>query len=298
VDSKRSRPGERADAAAWLVESRAWFEALLERGGDESSTPNALAEAMRYALTGGKRLRPALVRMSCRWLGGRDADAELAALAIEHVHAYSLVHDDLPCMDDDDTRHGRPSCHVQFGEAMAVLVGDALLTRAFAYLACGEPRRCAASVACLASAAGHSGMVGGQVLDLTLGADAQSGAIELMHGMKTAALIRAACELGALCAGAGDELARVRAYGENLGLCFQAMDDVLDVTADKAELGKTPGKDAKLQRATLVAVLGVDGARRRAREHAERARVAAVELGGELQPTAIALIDHLLDRRK
>src|SRR5262245_61734781 len=117
----RREPG--ADAAGWLAESRTWFEGLLARAEQPDATPPQLAEALRYALSGGKRLRPTLVRLTCRWLGGRDADAEFPALAIEHVHAYSLVHDDLPCMDDDDWRHGRPSCHVQFGEALAVLVG-------------------------------------------------------------------------------------------------------------------------------------------------------------------------------
>ena len=288
------------DAAAWLASSREWFEALLRESVVELRSPEPLAEALRYALDGGKRLRPTLVRTTCRWLGGTDSDAEIAALAIEHVHAYSLVHDDLPCMDDDALRHGRPSCHVQFGEALAVLVGDALLTRAFALLA-RAPRASAASAKLLASAAGDGGMVGGQVLDLTLQQHATAPQIERMHALKTAALMRAACELGALSAGAregGRELTLVGEFGEALGLCFQALDDVLDVTADQAALGKTPGKDQKLGKATLVAALGLDGARGRARDHAERARVAALELGGESAGLGLALIEHLLDRRR
>lgn len=288
------------DAAAWLASSREWFEATLRESLKELHSPAPLAEALRYALDGGKRLRPTLVRTTCRWLGGTDADAEIAALAIEHVHAYSLVHDDLPCMDDDALRHGRPSCHVQFGEALAVLVGDALLTRAFALLA-PAPRASAASAKLLANAAGDGGMVGGQVLDLTLQRHSTSSQIERMHALKTAALMRASCELGALSAGAregGRELTLVGEFGEALGLCFQALDDVLDVTADQAALGKTPGKDQKLGKATLVAALGLDGARGRAREHAERARVAALELGGESAELGLALIEHLLDRRR
>jgi geranylgeranyl pyrophosphate synthase len=285
----------------WLAEGRAWAEALLVRTlPSEDESPPRLHAAMRYALLGGgKRLRPALARLVCLELGGTEAAVERAAVALELVHTYSLVHDDLPAMDDDALRRGRPTVHVAFDEATAILVGDALLTLAFEHLAEDEHGRELARV--LARAAGSRGMVGGQVLDLFLDSAGGEAGLEVlsdMHRRKTAALLAAACEMGAIGAGA-PVAARTAAaeYGAALGLLFQAVDDLLDVTGDAATLGKTPGKDAALARATVVQALGLDGARDRAAELAVHARERADALcarPGRLREVA----DFVLARRR
>ncbi len=292
------------DIEAWLLESGKWTESLLARFTERDAFgPREISEAMRYALLGGgKRIRPAVVKLVAE--ATREADdeetrrgIEAAAIAIECVHTYSLVHDDLPCMDDDDLRRGRPTTHKVYGEATAVLVGDALLTVAFETLAEGLPQASVAdAVLTLARAAGPGGMVGGQALDLAgegqaLGADAIRG----IHGLKTAELLAAAAELGAIAGGgSGQQRSVCREFGRSLGLAFQAVDDVLDVTGDAATLGKTPGKDAEAQKGTLVAVLGLDGARAEAERHAaEASRLSdAAGLGG----LGLGLIDRLAKR--
>lgn len=286
---------------AWLADTQGWIERELEgRLRRSQGVPPVLAEAMEYAvLGGGKRFRAALLRLVARWQGASDAECAAAACAVELIHAYSLVHDDLPCMDDDDWRRGRPSCHVKFGEANALLAGDALLTKAFEVLAESETARNAAAVVALARAAGDAGMVGGQVLDLGLsGHSAQRGDVERMHALKTGALIAVSAELGAIVAGAGPERrAEAIEWGRSLGRCFQAVDDLLDVTADKAALGKTPGKDAVQDKPTLVAVLGLEATRLYAEEEAERARALARRWGGPFEPTGLQMVDFLLHRR-
>jgi geranylgeranyl pyrophosphate synthase len=274
----------------WLARARSWADAQLERHfaapatdppprGEEGE--RVLAEAMRYAVLGeGKRLRPALALLVCESLGGRPQAVELPAVAVELVHAYSLVHDDLPCMDDDDLRRGRPTCHVRFGEAQAVLAGDALLTKAFEVLARGEGELALEWIRVLARAAGDAGMVGGQSSDLALERGAEAERVRAMHARKTAALIEAAGELGAVSARAGGrERELVRRFARSLGLLFQATDDLLDATGDTATLGKTAGTDDKNQRATLVAALGIEGTEREADRLAAEARAAASELG-------------------
>jgi geranylgeranyl pyrophosphate synthase len=296
ADAKGASP--RVDL--WLKESRVWAEHELERALPEASAyPGRLNEAMRYAVFGGgKRLRPALVRLMCAHFGGQDEDAAPAAVAIECVHTYSLVHDDLPCMDDDDLRRGRPTCHKVYGEALAVLAGDGLLTFAFDVLArSGSHGRDLCAI--LSAGAGPAGMVGGQVLDLepALGRLTREH-VEEIHRLKTAALIAAATEMGACAAGAdrrGRELARQ--YGLALGRSFQAVDDVLDVTGDAATLGKTPGKDAHHGKPTLVAALGLDGARAEARRLAREAERTALELSARPGSLVYDLAAHLADRR-
>lgn len=297
----------RADATSanskvelWLKDSRVWAERELERALPESSLyPARLNEAMRYAIFGGgKRLRPALVRLMCAHFGGRDEDAASAAVAIECVHTYSLVHDDLPCMDDDDLRRGRPTCHKVYGEAMAVLAGDGLLTLAFNILArSGTHGRDLCAI--LSEGAGPGGMVGGQVLDLEEPQAAVTRArVEEIHRLKTAALIAAATEMGACAAGAPrGERDLARAYGLALGRCFQAVDDVLDVTGDAATLGKTPGKDAHLGKPTLVAALGLAGAQAEAGRLAGEAERAASRLSAQPGSLVHDLLGHLLDRQ-
>ncbi|MBS3734797.1 MAG: polyprenyl synthetase family protein [Phycisphaerae bacterium] len=266
----------REDLARWLV---------------PPGTPEALAEATRYAaLNGGKRLRPALVLLSARAAGGSDTDepARRAAVAVELVHTYSLVHDDLPAMDDDDLRRGRASAHVQFGEAMGVLVGDALLTRAFEVLAELGGALSASLAAELARGAGPAGMIAGQVADMGLCAlPAGEAAADYIHARKTAALLRAAARMGGRSAGASDDvLEALGAFGEAMGLAFQLIDDILDVTGSAAQLGKTPGKDADTDKRTSVSELGLDGARRRADALTRRAVAAVAPLGAPAGPLA------------
>ncbi len=236
-----------------------------------------LYEAMRYMVLGaGKKMRPALVLMACEACGGDPKEALPAACAVEMVHTYSLIHDDLPAMDDDDLRHGRPSCHKRFGEAMAILAGDALLTEAFRLLATevADAARAKALVAELAAAAGAVGMVGGQVADLQAERTRSDDdrLLEVIHRRKTAALLTAAVVMGAISADAGEHWIRsLRAYGMHLGMAFQIADDVLDATAPTEVLGKTAGKDAAAGKLTFVKLFGVEAARRRARAEADRA---------------------------
>jgi geranylgeranyl pyrophosphate synthase len=285
----------------WLRETQGWIERELEthlRRGRER-VPAPLDDALEHAaLGGGKRLRAALVRLVGTALGAEDEACARPAVAVELIHAYSLVHDDLPCMDDDDWRRGRPSCHVRFGEANALLAGDALQTAAFEALAGGDPRRALPSIAALARAAGAAGMVGGQALDLSMsGADVELDAVERMHALKTGALIAVSAELGAIAALAPESgRAAAREWGEAVGRCFQAVDDLLDVTSDKQALGKTPGKDAAQRKPTLVAALGLEGARRHAEAQARRARELAEGLGGGRE-LAVQLVDWLSRRR-
>ena len=226
------------------------------------------------------------------------ADAVRPAIAVEMVHTYSLVHDDLPCMDDDDMRRGQATVHKKWDEATAVLAGDALLTEAFSVLA-GHPKA-AQLVRILASASGAIGMVGGQCADLgvdlaALEEDRRLHAVMEVHLLKTAALFAAACEMGCVAAG-GEGAQHAREYGFELGMLFQATDDVIDVTGTAANIGKTPGKDADLARPTLVAALGLEGARAQAESHAAAALSAAASLGLPSDHHACVLIAFLTSR--
>ncbi len=250
----------------------------------EDQTPPALAEAMRYCvLEGGKRLRPALVLMTAEAIGGKPP-CELArrgSVAVELIHCYSLVHDDLPSMDNDEMRRGKPTAHVKFGEAMAILVGDALLTRAFGVLGESDDPRAGRLVGELASAAGAGGMVGGQTADMHL-CDVPDGieGLDYIHSRKTARLISAAATMGAICGGANEsQLQAVDNYGRFLGMTFQLIDDLLDVTAQAEVLGKTPGKDQAAGKRTHVSELGVSRATELADELTRKAVAAAAELG-------------------
>jgi geranylgeranyl diphosphate synthase type II len=240
----------------------------------EDAWPERLHAAMRYAVFGGgKRVRPILVRLACRAAGGDPESVLEPACALEMVHTYSLVHDDLPALDDDSLRRGRPTVHVAFDEALAILVGDALLTEAFLVLGRfpeGEAFAARRAEACrlVASAIGSGGMVGGQVEDLEATGQPSDGArLDRIHRAKTGALIGAAVELGAWLAGVESERrAEFAAFGEKLGLCFQIADDILDVTGSAASLGKSPGKDAAAGKLTYPAVYGLTAARTRLEE--------------------------------
>ncbi|MEX1023563.1 MAG: polyprenyl synthetase family protein [Planctomycetota bacterium] len=289
-----------ASLEAALASARAWVEAALERVLPSApAAPERLVEALRYsALGGGKRLRPALCLWLAEGLGGTRDDAELPAVALELLHTYSLVHDDLPAMDDDELRRGRPTVHVAFDEATGILVGDGLLTLAFGVLA--RHPRAADLVDVLARSAGAEGMVGGQALDLAFGRLAAPTAddVRAVHWRKTAALFAAAAEMGAIAAEASATKREAsRRFGLALGLAFQATDDVLDVTGTAADLGKTPGKDARLARPSLAGLVGLEAARAEAERLAAEARRAADDLGLSPDSPACALIDHILARR-
>ena len=257
------------DLKTWQQQAQAQTELALERVLPTAGTvPNTLHEAMRYsALDGGKRLRPLLV-LAAAELGDADAAAlEQAMAAIEMVHVYSLVHDDMPPMDNDSLRRGKPTCHVQYDEATALLVGDALQTQAFDALSrpTGLPAaRQLKMVSVLAQASGSLGMAGGQAIDLAnVGKAMNQTELEQMHGLKTGALIRAAVALGALSCPDIDDAAlqRLDQYAAKLGLAFQVIDDVLDCEADTATLGKTAGKDADNDKPTYVKLMGLAAAR-------------------------------------
>lgn len=266
--------------------------AVVERGLDQylpaaTTRPGRLHEAMRYSVqAGGKRLRPVLV-LAAAELFGAKADAALpAAVAVECLHTYSLIHDDLPCMDNDDLRRGRPTAHRQFDEATALLAGDALLTHAFSMLAeayATQPALAHALIRELASAAGSRRLIGGQMEDLLAEKkNASPNELEFIHLNKTAAMIEAALVMGGLVGGADTEaLATLRRVGRELGLAFQIVDDVLDATADSATLGKTAGKDAKAGKTTFVKLHGLETSRRLAREHSNAAVTALKTLSGD-----------------
>ncbi len=292
-------------SAARLVEVDAALEAALPQ-----QAPAELGEAMRYAvLDGGKRLRPLLVWAAAEALAGARLSpasheaARRCACAVELVHAYSLVHDDLPCMDNDVLRRGKPTVHVRFGEATALLAGDALQALAFEQvLGLAQATETAALAArlglCLAQASGHEGMAGGQAIDLAaVGQRLNLAELEEMHRRKTGALLRASVQMGALAAGANaTELAALTRYGTALGLAFQVVDDVLDVVADSATLGKTAGKDAAAAKPTFVSLLGLDGARAYALALQQQAQ-AALHEGALLAPQTLhALADWVLRR--
>lgn len=279
---KNGAAAPHAEFTKFLSRSARRVERVLDRRLSVKNAPPRLVEAMRYAIFGGgKRLRPGLVYLGCEAFGGDIRKVDGAAAAVEMIHTYSLVHDDLPCMDDDDLRRGRPTLHIKFNEALAVLAGDALHTEAFVTIAETTDRRAAAEIiATLASAAGLGGMVGGQVLDLEAeGKSPNASAVERIHLGKTAALIAASLEVGAIGAGASAVQRRaIRNFGREVGLAFQVADDVLDVTGDATTLGKTPGKDAAAGKMTYPAAVGLARSRARARELAENARRIAKRL--------------------
>ena len=280
--------------------------AVVERGLDQylppaNTRPARLHEAMRYSLqAGGKRLRPVLVLATADLCAAKAGAALPAAVAIECLHTYSLIHDDLPCMDNDDLRRGRPTAHRQFDESTALLAGDALLTHAFALLAesyATQPALAHALIRELADAAGSRRLIGGQMEDLLAEKrDATPDELEFIHLNKTAAMIEAALVLGGLVGGAdAAAITTLRRAGQELGLAFQIMDDVLDATADRATLGKTPGKDAKAGKTTFVKLHGLDASRQLAQVHSTAARAAFGELPGDTA-FLVALVDSMAIR--
>lgn len=296
--------------AGWSRDRQKRIERILEALLPVGDNLSPVRHAMRYAiLGGGKRVRPLLA-----YAAGEAADApprsvDMAAAAVELIHGYSLVHDDLPCMDDDSLRRGKPTCHVAFGEAMALLAGDALQSLAFTVLSRTKKPHPAIACGVLADAAGVDGMAGGQAIDLTvLGKSIDLPELERMHRMKTGALIRAAVRLGSLCGRSldADQWHALDAYASAAGLAFQVIDDVLDVEGSVASLGKTAGKDAAHGKPTFVSLLGIDEARARAEALRREAHAALASFGaaggrrraGRLDRPANALNPSLVETAK
>jgi geranylgeranyl diphosphate synthase type II len=293
------------DLSGIMAERRRLVDAALERWlPQQAECPPRIHEAMRYSVfAGGKRLRPLLVLLACEAVGGKPEDALPAAAALEMIHTYSLIHDDLPAMDDDDYRRGRPTCHKVYGEAIAILAGDALLTQAFQVLADSSGMEIPADrrvqiVAEIALAAGSQGMVGGQAMDIIAeGQQIQPATLLYLHTHKTGCLIRASIRAGAMAGGADclylDALTR---YGERVGLAFQIVDDILDIEGSSQEMGKTAGSDLRKKKATYPAVLGMEVSRKEAGRLLQEAKDALHPLG-EAAGVLIALADFVGRRR-
>ena len=290
--------------ADWMAATQARTETALARflpSGE--AIPARLHAAMRYAtLGGGKRVRPLLAFAAGELTGAAPEHLEIVGCAVGMIHAYSLVHDDLPCMDDDVLRRGRPTCHVEYDEATALLVGDALQTQAFELLASqsiGKPQQQLEMLTLLAHASGSRGMCGGQAIDLaSVGQTLNQAELELMHALKTGALIRAAVLLGALAGQAlsTSERDNLDRFAKRAGLLFQVVDDILDCTASTATLGKTAGKDEAADKPTYVALLGLDRARAYADELRNEA-LTALACFGERANRLTQLADFICHRQ-
>lgn len=288
---------------AFFAEDQALVEAALEGHLPlEATAPETIHRAMRYSVfAGGKRIRPILCIESARVFSKAVDAAVTAGCAIEFIHTYSLIHDDLPALDNDDLRRGKPTCHKAFGEAMAILAGDALLTLAFETLtrANVEPARRVRIIAEVSAAAGTvRGMVGGQVADIEAeGKPVDAAMLEYIHRSKTAALIRAAIVAGAIAGGAADsDIERMRRFGEALGWEFQVVDDILDVQESSSALGKTAGKDQAQKKATYPALFGIEKSKAFAQELAARAE-RELACYGERAARLREIADYLVSRR-
>lgn len=288
----------------WMAQIQQRTEAALAGVLPEPAiAPQRLHEAMRYAvLGGGKRVRPLLAHAAGELAGASPADVDRVACAVELIHAYSLVHDDLPCMDNDVLRRGRPTCHVEFGEATALLVGDSLQALAFELLArekLGEPSVQIEMLRLLTHASGSLGMAGGQAIDLdAVGRELELPELELMHALKTGALIRAAVMLGALCGTplSGEERNALDRFAKRAGLLFQVVDDILDCTASTATLGKTAGKDSAADKPTYVGLMGLEQARSFADELRKQA-LDALGVFGDRAHRLVEISDFITHRK-
>jgi geranylgeranyl diphosphate synthase, type II len=265
----------------YLIEQQKLIDRALDRlTPSETTQPETIHRAMRYSLfAGGKRIRPILCMESAKAVSEAPEGIEDAASALEFVHTYSLIHDDLPALDNDDLRRGRPTCHKVFGEAIAILAGDALLTLAFQVLS--QLGRADLAVELALAAGTVHGMIAGQVDDLECaGKDATAEILETIHRAKTGALLRASLRIGAKCANANEEqLLALTCYGEHVGLCFQIVDDVLDVEQSSAALGKTAGKDAAQKKITFPSLYGLEQSRKMAEQERERAHASLAPFG-------------------
>ena len=275
------------------------LEKALEKCGD-----NVVSEAMKYSVrNGGKRIRPILVLEFCRMCGGNVEDALPFACAVEMIHTYSLIHDDLPCMDNDDMRRGQPSCHIKFKEHFALLAGDSLLTYAFSSVLSSEnakkhPEKTLRALSVLAEEAGNKGMIGGQVIDLeSEGKEINSETLEKMDNLKTGALIRASAVMGVIAAGGSDEqIEAAGSFALKLGHAFQVIDDILDVVGTEESLGKPVGSDAESEKSTYVSLLGLEMSQIYAKKLTDEA-LSSLEFFGEEAEFMTELSKKLLSRR-
>ncbi len=291
------------DLQSYLKERAQWVEAALCRSTDDESIPETLRKSMRYSLeAGGKRLRPILCFAGAEGVGGSADRVMPAAVALEMIHTFSLIHDDLPAMDDDSLRRGKPTNHKVFGEAVAILAGDGLLAEAFYVLAEArgiDARLQVQVIADIAAATGGRGMTGGQVLDMeATGKKQGEAALTRMHLYKTGALIRASVTAGArLCGATQHQLSLLSRYGEAIGLAFQIADDILDVTGDQEELGKDIGSDEGKGKSTYPAIIGIDASRRQAAALVDQAIAAVVSFGAAGEPLR-AIARYVVERKK
>lgn len=275
------------------------LEKALEKCGD-----NVVSEAMKYSVrNGGKRIRPILVLEFCRMCGGNVEDALPFACAVEMIHTYSLIHDDLPCMDNDDMRRGQPSCHIKFKEHFALLAGDSLLTYAFSSVLSSEtakkyPEKTLRALSVLSEEAGNKGMIGGQVIDLeSEGKEINSETLEKMDNLKTGALIRASAVMGVIAAGGSDEqIEAAGSFALKLGHAFQVIDDILDVVGTEESLGKPVGSDAESEKSTYVSLLGLEMSQIYAKKLTDEA-LSSLEFFGEEAEFMTELSKKLLSRR-
>lgn len=294
-----------ADLIPRFLEKQQSLAALIEKrlesySANRPGCPQVLTDAIRHSLlAGGKRLRPILVLLANEACGGNVTEALPAACAVEMVHTYSLIHDDLPAMDDDDLRRGQPSCHIQFGEANAILAGDALLTQAFEVLGADlDPAIAARCCVDLAQAAGGQNMVGGQVDDLMAenNGDLTAEDLEKIHLRKTGAMIKVSLRLGALTANSPDNvLEKLSFFGEKIGLAFQIVDDLLDFSGDTTKIGKSLGKDEQSQKLTYVKLFGAEESRRQANHLISESIELASSFGVRAKPL-MGLAKFILDR--
>jgi farnesyl diphosphate synthase len=289
------------DFSHWVLDRQQDVERALERWVPNDS-PAGLGEVMRYAvLDGGKRLRPLLVMAATEAVSGDGAAALRAAVAVELIHAYSLVHDDMPCMDNDVLRRGKPTVHVKYGEAQAMLAGDAMQALAFDVLTPDTgmtPQLMSTLVRLLARASGHDGMAGGQAIDLaSVGRQLDEHALRDMHRRKTGVLLQASVMMGAACGNAdAAALAALSEYGAAIGLAFQVVDDVLDVTQDSEVLGKTAGKDVDQNKPTFVSLLGLEAAQKYAHDLRDQAHAALARSGLGQAAYLACLADKIVER--
>lgn len=285
-----------------LKDCKAIVENRINELLPEQDTPyNEVINAARYSLLlGGKRIRPLICIEFCKLCGGKIEDALDFAVALEMIHTYSLIHDDLPCMDDDDMRRGNPSCHKKFGEDIALLAGDTLLTKAFNVAANANvpPERVVKAVKCLSAHAGEHGMIGGQVMDLKFEKTKPNvDGLTDMYSRKTADLLKAAAELGCIAAGANENvIKKASEFAYNLGLAFQVIDDILDCTADEAVLGKPIGSDQKNSKTTFVSLFGLERSREIAAELTGKALLCLDSFKGDTRNLK-EITSFLLDRK-
>lgn len=267
--------------------------------GAKDNLQKDIYEMMRYALmAGGKRLRPVLMLSVCKMCGGDIEEAMPFACAMEMIHTYSLVHDDLPAMDNDDLRRGKPTCHIKFGEANAILTGDALLNKAFEVMAeygAKNPKKALKAMSAIAKSSGTDGMIGGQLLDIENGAMSQER-LEYVDSLKTGAIIKSSCVCGAIFADATDEeIKATEEYAHHLGIAFQICDDILDVTGTQEDLGKPIGSDSEMDRTTYVKTFGLDGAKALLGEHTDKA-LNALSIFGDKAHFLCELTKYLASR--